>query len=315
MRGLIDEINELPAVARKALDGHMGLKLPVDVPYVGMGASYNAALAMQYSGRRIAPFVASEYFGYLNPGVLPLGVLLSQSGESSETKWCRDLFVSYVAIVNDIDSTLALDARVEESIDLMAGPEDFSSTKTFVNMLVVLYLGLGIDPTAAVERLERDFDTFADQAKRRADEMTAYFERYDVRSMYVVGSGPNVATAHQVALASSETLKRSWCAMSIGQYDHGPKETAENSAVILLDARGREASRVQSVRETLRDKSNALVVDVVEDEVGETLSPIPLAVKSFLLMDALADRLDVGQTFAMGKKVTSVSDAVRPLGA
>lgn len=292
----------------------MGLHLPTGVPYVGMGSSYYASLVMRYSGRDINPQIASEYYGYLSPGLLDDGVLLSQSGETSETMWCRDLFRSYVAIVNDVDSTLATDSRARSVVDLLAGPERHSSTKTFINTLVVLYLGLGIDPTSAVEKVEREFRLFTEQAQRRADEVVAYFERHPRSSAYIVGSGPNVGTAGQVALVCSQTLKRSWVDLTIGQYDHGPKEAAADSVVILLDARGREARRIETVRQTLLERSNALVVDIVEDEVGETLSTIPLATRAFLLMDAVADRLDVGETFFLGEKVTRVADDNRPTG-
>lgn len=311
MRGLIDEINEIPLVARKALEGHAGLVLPTRVPYVGMGSSYYASLVARYAGREIDPQIASEYYGYLSPGKLPQGVLLSQSGESSETVWCRDLFDSYVAIVNDFDSTLVRSPGVSQAVDLMAGTESYSSTKTYINTLVVLFLGLGIDPTSAVEKIERDFTAFSDHAQKHADAITAYIERNSVTGCYVVGSGPNVGTASQVGLVLSETLKRSWVSMQVAQYDHGPKETADNSIVLLLDARGREAKRMSQVREMLSSTS-ALVVDIVEDELGETLSSIPLAVRSFLLMNALADRLGVGDTFSVGGKVTLVSDEARP---
>jgi len=109
-----------------------------------MGSSYYTCLTLKYAGKNIKPEIASEYFNYISPGkVSPLGVLISQSGESSETLWCRELFKEYVAITNEPDSSLAKATNVMEVIPLLAGREKYSSTTTYINTLVVLYKGFG----------------------------------------------------------------------------------------------------------------------------------------------------------------------------
>jgi glutamine---fructose-6-phosphate transaminase (isomerizing) len=67
--------------------------LPRQVPYLGMGSSYFAPLAFKYIGIDISPEIGSKYFHYLAPEQkLPLGMILSQSGKSSDALWCGLLF-------------------------------------------------------------------------------------------------------------------------------------------------------------------------------------------------------------------------------
>ena len=104
---MIQEIKEIPDKAEKILYSTKNIKLPLDVPYIGMGSSYYACLAMYYQGIKIKPSRASEYYNYIsNKEVKDLGVLISQSGRSSEVIWCRDLFRRFYAITNVLKSPL-----------------------------------------------------------------------------------------------------------------------------------------------------------------------------------------------------------------
>ena len=61
-----------------------------------MGSSLFAALAFKYMGFDIYPEMASEFYNYLQKGKkYPNGVLLSQSGRSTEVLWCAELFEIY----------------------------------------------------------------------------------------------------------------------------------------------------------------------------------------------------------------------------
>jgi len=91
MSKLLDEILEVPGRAEACYQENKGIQLPTGVPYLGMGASYNAALTLQDCNKDIKSFAASEYYDYLSDKVLPLGVLISQSGQSSEVIWNLDL--------------------------------------------------------------------------------------------------------------------------------------------------------------------------------------------------------------------------------
>ncbi len=57
--------------------------------------------------------------------------------------------------------------------------------------------------------------------------------------MYIVGSGPNIATAYEASLILSESTKLCFTGLPMTQYDHGSKETAANSIVIQILANGK----------------------------------------------------------------------------
>ena len=100
MNRMYEEIEEIPEKAYEILGLPIN-PLPLQVPYLGMGSSYFAPLAFKYMGIEIQPEIASEYFNYLSfHKKKPLGVILSQSGKSSEALWCTQLFEQYIAISN-----------------------------------------------------------------------------------------------------------------------------------------------------------------------------------------------------------------------
>jgi len=307
---LRQEILEIPERAKECLEKNRDFKLPTGVPYLGMGSSFFAPLTLMYCGSDIQPQIASEYYYYLSAQTRPLGVLLSQSGESSETVWNLEKFEQIVAITDNPESSLGKSARTKQLVPLYSGPEQYSSTKSYVNTLIALYCGLSIDPTAAVTAVTDRFSSLDAKAKAAAQAIFEYSKAHTVKGLYVIGSGPNIGTAYQGALTLSETTKLSWIGMPVAQYDHGPKETANDTVVIILNSHGKDAKRIAALKETL-SKSSALVVEVEEVELPEMLSPLTLITELNMIMDYLADLLQVGNTFALGGKVTTVSDAAK----
>lgn len=311
MKGLREEITQIPEKARIALDKNKGIKLPTSVSYVGMGSSYFAPLTLYYCGADVDPQVASEYYYYLaDTRKAQHGALISQSGESSETVWCIEKFDSITAITDQQESILATADNLQNVVSLHSGEERYSSTKSYVNTLVSLYCGLGIDPTEAVKSLPDKFSQFDRSTKADAGRIAQYLRKNPAEGLYVLGSGPNIGTAYQGALTLSETTKLSWIGMPVAQYDHGPKETADNSVVVILNAGGKDAKRIESLKRALAN-SNALVVELAAPGVKEALTPLPLITGLNLLMDHLADALGVGDTFQMGGKVTRVDDSTK----
>ena len=143
---MIGEIREIPEKARLCYKNNRSIRLPENVPYIGMGSSYYAPLALKYLGCNIIPEIASEYYHYSSKNKdHNLAVLISQSGYSSETVWNIEKFTEYIALVNDTDSPLARSDKLKELVELYAGVEKYSSTKTYVNTLITLYQGMGID--------------------------------------------------------------------------------------------------------------------------------------------------------------------------
>jgi glutamine---fructose-6-phosphate transaminase (isomerizing) len=305
MQGLIGEIREIPTRATALVDFHHDLKLPRDCPYLGMGSSYFAALSAYYAGASIYPDMASEYVYYRTSDTPdPMGVLISQSGASSEVVWALEHFESVTAITNDGTSRIASDKRTSQTVLLNAGEEHFSSTKTYINTLLTLYLGLGIDASPAVHRLGTDFARMEQQGREAGLAIAERLSQYASAGMVVLGSGPNYGTACQIALVMTETTKRPFQAQTVAQYDHGPKEAADGSVVIALDGAGHDSRRLEHLISLLERESAATVVWIREDGVPEAVSPPLLFTRAAFAMDTLADTLGVGETFRLGGKVT-----------
>jgi len=308
MEALLRDVSAIPSRALQCLKSCQGLQLPRDVPYVGMGASLNAAITLQYCKTGIHPYAASEYFYYVDEKA-PLAVLLSQSGESSETLWNVSNFEKVVVITDKPRSSLATAANVSQVVLLRSGNEFFSATKSYINTLITLYCGLGYDPSPAVLGIASEFERQERAATQDARLLAEYMSRRQIKGWYILGSGPNYGPALQGALTLSETTKRSWVGLPVAQYDHGYQETANDSIVILLNPHGKEQKRIAAVLDILKHRSNALVIEV--NETGtEEFSPLLFILRLNLIMSSLCEALHVDHEH-LGEKITTVAESVK----
>lgn len=303
MDAVLSEILEIPARAQAALQIPVA-PLPLHVPYLGMGSSYFAPLAFKYMSVPILPELASEYAYYLaGEQKKPLAVLLSQSGRSSEVLWCRDFFEQYTAVSNDPASDLCTAPNVARVLPIGAGEEHYSSSKTYVNTLVILFKGFGFSPDASVRLLTDRFDQYHEQGERLAEAVWQVRSEYPIHGMYVTGSGPNIATAYEAALILSESTKLNVHGLPMAQYDHGPKETARHSIVIQIMARGKTYDRTARLSDTVAG-AGAHVFTVETDEPDERLSILHTIIPFNFMAHFLAQKLAVQDTFVVGGKVT-----------
>jgi glucosamine--fructose-6-phosphate aminotransferase (isomerizing) len=300
------EISAIPTRAHDTL--HQPVQsLPLHVPYLGMGSSYFAPLAFKYMGIPIFPELASEYYCYLaKDEVSPMAVLLSQSGLSSEVLWCRELFEQYVAISNDIDSPLCTAPNVAHVVPIMAGTEQFSSSKTYINTLIKLFNGLGFSPMASVERIGREWERYRQTGEQLADAIFTILRQHPIHGIYITGSGPNIATAYEAALILSESTKLVFQGLPMAQYDHGPKETAEGSIVIQIMANGIAYERTKHLSKLI-GQSGAYVLTVEELDVAEPYSILHTILPFNFMAYYLSRKLGITDTFLVGGKVTEVS--------
>jgi glutamine---fructose-6-phosphate transaminase (isomerizing) len=306
MEDMLEEILAIPQTAWVCYNSCQSIILPAGIPYLGMGSSYYAPLVLKYCGIEIWPEVAAEYFNYLSPGkAKPLGVLISQSGESSETLWCRELFNEFIAITNESQSELARSKNAKEVILLNAGSEGFSSTKTYINTLVILYNGFGIEIKTALENIYISLEMYREWGEKTAMELLEYIRKEKINGICFIGSGPNVATACQAALIFTETTKLTATGMPLSQYDHGPKESAPGSLVFMLQTEGSTKIRTEQLTEKLT-YSGAQVIPVEELSLPEILSPFSLIIRTNFLSYYLAHELGVSRTFNIGGKITRV---------
>ncbi|QHW00338.1 SIS domain-containing protein [Spirosoma endbachense] len=311
MNPILDEILEIPARANDVLNSSIEL-LPLHVPYLGMGSSYFAPLAFKYMGLPIFPELASEYVYYLSKGKKsPLAVILSQSGRSSEALWCRDLFDQYVAVSNYTDSDLCTAPNVAHVLPILAGEEHYSSSKTYVNTLVALFKGFGFLPEASVALIAYKFDHYRELGEQLANDVFAVLNQHEIHGMYVTGSGPNIATAHEAALILCESTKLNFHGLPMAQYDHGPKETAKNSIVIQILAKGEAYERTKRLSDMIaKAGAHVFTVEALEpigSPSDENFSILHNIIPFNFMAYFLAEKLNIGETFVVGGKVTEAN--------
>ena len=303
---MLAEINEIPLKAIEFLKQSPNYTLPLGVPYLGMGSSWFAPLAFKYMGVDIQPEMASEYFNYLQPETkLVSGVILSQSGRSSEALWSIGLFEKYVAITNYPENALSNSSNVAQTIDLLAGDEQYSSSKTYVNTLIALFKGFGIDCQKAVDVMVKNMSAYRQLGERMANEVFELISTQKIHGIYIIGSGPNIATAYEASLILSESTKLCFTGLPMAQYDHGPKETAANSVVIQILAKGKSYERSQKLTKMI-EASGAHVLAVEEPDIEENFSVLHNIVPFNFMAYYLEQKLNVGETFVVGGKVTEI---------
>lgn len=308
MSTFLAEINEIPLRASEFLSDSPYYQLPKEVPYLGMGSSYFAPLAFKYMGINIFPELASEYFNYPAYGKKQeLAVLISQSGESSEVLWCTQLFNHYLAITNNNISTLGAGPGAVKTIALLAGDEQYSSSKTYINTLLALFRGFGFDIETAVQLLSTRIRDYRKSGEEMAQIIYQKITMEKIHGIYITGSGPNIATAMEAALILSESTRLCFTGIPMAQYDHGPKETAAGSIVIHIISRGKAFERTKKLSQTI-SSSGALVMTVEEPDAREEFSVLHNIIPFNYAAAYLAEKLNISQTFSIGGKITRTSD-------
>jgi len=300
------EIYEIPYRAELCYKKNKGLILPEDVPYIGMGASNIATQAFPYVGINILPEKAAEYYNYLVKYKKPAnGVLISQSGQSSETLWCADYFRSFVAIVNNPDSDLGRHKNCKQKIFLHSGDEQFLATKTYINTLLVLYLGFGFDPVSAVESLKKDLLYFEEKGIKMGETIRKQLRWKRKLSVYVLGNGPNIATANIASLVLSSVTKMPVLSMSASHYNHGFIETARKALVIAINHEGQENKRTKQLLETV-ENAGGKTCELDNPMVDSLYSPLTFPIPFYFAAEYLAGKLKVKKLYTVGQKITKV---------
>lgn len=298
------ELYDIPVQARLCYEKNKGLILPDKVPYIGMGASYFAALVLRYAGVKIFPELAGEYFHYIHAiKQFENAVLISQSGRTGDVLNCAGCFREYTAIVNDTTSPIANHPNAKLVIPILAGIETFSPSKTFINTLIVLYLGHGLNVKATLDLIDKRFPNYELIGNSIG---LAIFKsiRKKKSSCIIVGNGPNYGIACQAALMLSESTKFPFVGMSLTQYEHGYKETAKGAVVIVINpSKGVLYGRTVGLMDILR-RAGAKVFEINEPELDETYTPFTSILPFFFLAGFLATKFRITEPFQVGRKIT-----------
>jgi glutamine---fructose-6-phosphate transaminase (isomerizing) len=259
---------------------------PTGVVTLARGSSDHAAqhlayLVMARLGRLVTSLPPSLLTLYQSPlraeGLLALA--MSQSGRSPDlvetSQQLRQGGACTVAFVNDTSSPLA--AVAEHVLPLHAGPEhSVAATKSFIAQLVAgarLVAGWQQDGALA-SALQALPDAL--QRATGCDWPDAQARLAPVQQLYVIGRGPGLAVAHEVALKFKETCGLQAEAFSGAELAHGPMALVQPGwPVLVLAPRGPAQAGLLALARELHGRG-AVVLLVAPAGTATTAGPLLL---------------------------------------
>ena len=338
---LLAEIREQPAALRRLLEQRreyeaaalrMRERAPAAVRLVGHGSSDNAASYAVYAFGLLPGWTAlrdsislSVYYGAELDFSRACIVALSQSGQTPDvveyTQKAREQGALTIALTNEADSELA--EACELVLPLCAGPEHaIAATKTYTTQLAALALLAGCaagDCTGLANGISETadlMDALLPELEPRVAEVAVSLAF--VGRMFVIGRGPEFATAREISLKLLETCRVAAEPLTATDFAHGPVAAVDGlfpvwaiaSDDASLDAVREAAQRVRSRGATLIASGTAArelegaahVLPVPAPQIG-LLAPILSVVPGQLLAWALAQAkgLDPDQPSGLSK--------------
>ena len=226
------------------------LKIACEIELGLLGASVGPSLSTLYG---VTPKV---------PNAVSLSI--SQSGQSPDivamTEALQRGGATTIAFVNTLPSPLA--ASADYVIDLSAGPEhSVAATKSFVCSVVAgLAIIAQLSPSTA---LTQALDRFPDRLRESLACDWSGMEQVlqDARSVFVLGRGPTLAIANEVALKFKETCGVHAEAYSAAEVMHGPVELVEPAfPVLAIAARDRAETSIVDSADALAARGASVFV-------------------------------------------------------
>jgi glucosamine--fructose-6-phosphate aminotransferase (isomerizing) len=237
------EIREQPAALLRLLEHRseyervaVALTRKPLVRMVGHGSSDNAASYGVYAFGLLAGLTAvrdsislSVYYDARLDMAGSTVIALSQSGQTPDVLEyvvrARRAGAFTVAVTNDPASELAHEA--EATLPLSAGPElAVAATKTYLNTLGALSLlaghaaGRGDELAGSLEQASGELQLHLPLIERAAAGLGVPFA--SVGRMFVIGRGPEFATAREIALKLLETCQIAAWPLTATDLAHGP---------------------------------------------------------------------------------------------
>jgi len=216
-----------------------------DLVFCGMGTSEFAPLLIQDKllslEKSVSIYDAGEYLHYLLGGIASgrLHVLISQSGESAETKKVAQALGGkepLVVLANSEESTMACLADL--FLPMKAGAESSVTNKTYLNTLALVYLMAG-GSLGKLEEVAGYLGTSCNEAE--VVEAAEFLQPAD--SLHFIARGPAMAAARQLALTFMEGARSHAAAFSGGAFRHGPFEVVgEGHRAVYLAPEGKTSS-------------------------------------------------------------------------
>ncbi|WP_448954736.1 SIS domain-containing protein [Labrys neptuniae] len=238
---------------------------------VARGSSDHAAAFLKYAVEltlgvpvaSLGPSIASIYEAPLKLAGAA-SIAISQSGKSPDIVAMADAVrragAVSVTLTNTADSPLARAA--DHAIDIAAGPEkSVAATKTYVNSAVA---GLGIlahwADDKALHAALTELPRHLEQAV--ACDWTAFADALEgTSSVFILGRGPALAIANEVALKFKETCSVHAEAYSGAEVMHGPMAlVGPGFPVLALAARDKALSSIIGAADALAGKGAAAFI-------------------------------------------------------
>jgi glucosamine--fructose-6-phosphate aminotransferase (isomerizing) len=255
----------------------------------GSGTSYHAGLATQYALSNLTNIMtsiipASEFQRWI-PTKISRKVLLmaiSQSGESSDVieaaEAALDRGMTILAVTNTVGSKLAHMSAY--NLFPRSGEEKaIPATKTYVTQLASIFM-LSVELAEGsldAEELERVSDGLyraprlvEDTLKTLNAQIRSLAEKYSQRNvLFLLGSGPNYATALEGALKLKETCTVYAEGFATREFLHGPMRLVDERTLVIMIVSPDEVEPDLEVGKSLRN-FGAPVIFISEESAYST---------------------------------------------
>ncbi len=277
----LKEIEEQPQVIKKTIENPKVYKelaekinqlQPELIILTGSGSSFNAGFASIYIFNKIAKIptwvVHSSEFPYIIKPIIKrrhLLIAISQSGESPGTVAAvESKEVTSIAVTAHSQSPLAQQCSMV--LPLLTGEErSVMATKTYtaqIAALTRLAIELGqynrelsssylTDLLTALKKIPKETQNILTPLKQSIKGLSSYYKF--VKHAFILGSGPDYATAMEAALKLKEGARILAEAYSAPEFRHGPITLADEYTMILAIIPHQTSSRFASVS-TLLEK-------------------------------------------------------------
>jgi glucosamine--fructose-6-phosphate aminotransferase (isomerizing) len=280
-----------------------------EIVYItGSGTSYHAGLASQYALSSLTDLIvstipASEFQRWIPASITRKALLMaiSQSGESTDVinaaKAALKRGIDLLAVTNTSKSTLANLANYV--ISPKSGREiAVPATKTYVTQLMAIFmLSLEIatfkEQTSKIEGLRRELYSVPQSIEKifesSRENISEAAEKYkDKNLMFILGSGPNYATALEAALKLKETCMVFAEGFAAREFLHGPIRLVDEKTLMVLISTSDEIEEYVDLSKRFRG-FGASVISISEGtegsqplmEASDRFFPVPAALSKF----------------------------------
>lgn len=335
---LLSEIYEQPAALRRLLEHDeeyaraaraVAARRRELVRMVGHGSSDNAASYGVYAFGLLPAWTAlrdsislSVYYGARLDLAGSSVIALSQSGQTPDVleyvDRARSRGAFTIAVTNDPGSALADTA--EAVLPLAAGPEHaIAATKTYVAQVAALALlaghaaERGPEIAAAIRTTADILDELLPALERRVSELAVSLAF--VGRMFVIGRGPEYATAREISLKLLETCRVAAEPLTATDLVHGPVAALDGLFPVWTIASDDES--LPAVREAAARAAAAgatlIASGTAAAEIDGAIAALPIPAPPLPLLTPLLS-VAAGQLLAWALAQAKGLDPDRPIG-